>query len=196
MQIKLVNIYRLSMGVLIFVAIASQVVFGNYPDTTSIVHFFSYFTVLSNLLMAGLLVTLGLDRCDPKELDGVRGATALYLLMTGLGFVFLLNGSNQELLGWVNIVLHYVAPVVMMLDWLLIRSSRITFYRGLRWLIFPTLYLIYTYGRGSLLNWYPYTFLNPQVIGWKGVAAYLIGLIITHLFFIYDFTKYTHKTKS
>lgn len=192
---KLITMWRISWGVLIFLSIATQIILGNYPDSLSVWNFFSYFTVLSNLLMASLFVTLALNRCDPKELDYVRGATTLYMIFTGLGFAVLLKGDNQELLWWVNILLHYLTPVAMLLDWLWIKSSSITFLQGIKWLIPSIVYLIYTYLRAALTGWYPYTFLNPQLVGFTGVGLYIVGLLGGGLALIYVLSRTTLHTK-
>lgn len=192
---KLITTWRMGWGILIFLSIVAQVIYGNYPNALSVWNFFSYFTVLSNLLMASLFVTLALNRCDPKELDYVRGATTLYMTFTGLGFAILLKGNNQELLWWVNIFLHYITPTVMLLDWLWIKSRSITFLRGIQWLIPPILYLVYTYIRASFTNWYPYTFLNPHIVGMTGASLYIIGLLGGGLTLIFIISRTSMHTK-
>ena len=48
----------------------------------------------------------------------------------------------------------------------------------LAWLLFPFAYLIFTLLRGSYINWYPYWFLNPKVVGYTGIITYAAGIFV------------------
>jgi hypothetical protein len=141
------------------------------------VNFFFYFTVLSNIVLAAVLVG---EAIDPSRLDRngvVRGATTLYMAVTGMVYAVLLRPIEADV-GltdpWINYVLHSLAPSAAMIDWLLFPPGR-KLGRGAlwAWLAFPAAYLVVTLIRGPLVDWYPYPFLNPdETAGYLGVAAY------------------------
>ncbi|WP_298431291.1 Pr6Pr family membrane protein [Ottowia sp.] len=148
-------------------------------------NFFSYFTNLSNLFAALVLVVSVV--CRPSRgapLDLARYLSAVNMAVVGLVFAALLrNADLGDLLPWVNFVLHYVMPVAVVLDWLLEPPrQRLNATRLALALVFPLVYLAYTLLRGAAGGWYPYPFLNPaNVGGYGGVALYAVGIFLTFL---------------
>lgn len=137
-------------------------------------NFFSYFTVLSNcaatvvLGYGGAAALLG----RPGVPDLLRGAVALYMVITGLVYVVALSGVDTAMLPWTNTVLHHVMPVVLLADWLLLPPSRrLGWAEASRWLAFPLLYLVYTLVRGPVVDWYPYPFTDPRPHGYAHVVV-------------------------
>ncbi len=87
-------------------------------------NFFSFFTIQSNLVAAVALLVVGLRASRPRSLrlEALRGASTLYMAITGVVFAVLLSNIQEDLqltLPWVNTVLHQVMPIVLVLDWLL-----------------------------------------------------------------------------
>jgi hypothetical protein len=78
----------------------------------------------------------------------------------------------------VNIVLHYIMPVAVVLDWFLQPpAARLEKKHLAISLVVPTAYLVYVLVRGASIDWYPYPFLNPaNVGGYSGVAMYAAGI--------------------
>jgi hypothetical protein len=155
----------------------------------------SYFTNLSNLFFAGLLVAVlvipGGHR--PGWLDEVRGAVAFYLVMTGIIYALLVAPLDELLrwdIGWTGIVLHRLAPVVALAEWLLTpRRHPSSPARLLRWQLYPVAFLALTWLRGAVTGWYPYAFLDPtasscpQVLVTTAVVlvAFLVVALLVHL---------------
>ena len=88
----------------------------------SAVNFFSYFTIESNLLAAGVLLAGAArpagHRPTPTA-DLVRGAAVLYLTTTGAVYGVLLAGSADEpdaTPAWADTVVHRVMPLVLVGD--------------------------------------------------------------------------------
>ncbi|MDX2776072.1 Pr6Pr family membrane protein [Streptomyces caniscabiei] len=184
----LVSYGRIFFGILVIVAIITQLADGLQQER-DIINFFSFFTIQSNILAALILITVGIGALAKKkgspQFAFLRGAATLYMIMTGIIFALFLSGLQQALqttIPWVNTVLHYIMPVVMLLDWLLYPpAQRVPFKKALWWLAYPLAYLVYSWGRGAFTHWYPYPFLNPDVNGWPivlGTCAF-IGVIIT-----------------
>jgi hypothetical protein len=149
----------------------------NFPAS----NFFSYFTILSNILADGVLVVYGVFPSIARRGDVLRGAAALYIAITGVLYNVLLRDidvATSE--AWLNEVLHVVIPIVMALDWLIVAQVRIVDRRtSLYWLSFPLAYLAYSLIRGPIVNWYPYPFIDPRLGGgyWR-VAGYGVVLAI------------------
>lgn len=165
-QISL-GIGRIVFGIAGLVAIIFQLGIS-IQNGRSIVNFFSFFTIESNVLAIVLLLVLGILSFMKKEfewLSFLRGAITLYMTMTGIIYVLLLSGNEialQTTVPWVNAILHYVLPVVILADWLIFPpTTYISFKRAVWWLVFPMAYLIYSLVRGAYANWYPYPFINP-----------------------------------
>lgn len=151
--------------------------------------YFSYFTVVSNLFAASILLYGALrpagDRSRTVEL--LRGAAVVYILTTGIVYLLLLSG-HAPTYPWVNAILHYVMPVAVTLDWLLdpphVRLDRVQ--TIVLWMVFPVLYIVYTLARGAIVDWYPYLFVNPHRGGGYllvagdclGVGIGIIALIV------------------
>ena len=148
-------------------------------------NFFSYFTNLSNLFAAFVLLLRVFSRSSRSAaLDVVRYASAVNMAVVGIVFAALLrNVDLGALLPWVNFTLHYVMPVAVVLDWLLQPpGSKLKLKFLALSLVFPAAYLAYVLLRGAALGWYPYPFLNPaNVGGYGGVAMYSVGIFVTFL---------------
>lgn len=181
----LISCGRIFFGLLVIAAIIVQLV-DSLQQERDIVNFFSFFTIQSNILAALILITVGIGTLAKKkgspQFAFLRGAATLYMIMTGIIFALLLSGLQQALqttIPWVNTVLHYIMPVVMLLDWLLYPpAQRVPFKKALWWLAYPATYLAYSWGRGAFTHWYPYPFLNPEVNGWSTVfvTCIVIGI--------------------
>jgi len=143
------------------------------------VNFFSYFTILSNLFAAVVLIVGAIyliQRREPTEAEDIlRGSAVVAMAVVGIVFGLLLSHLESDLIAWVNFVTHYLMPVVMVLDWLVqppkakLAPKHIWF-----WIIYPIVYLVYSLVRGAAVHWYPYWFLNPHESpgGWRGVMLH------------------------
>lgn len=173
---------------------------GGVDVATHLVHFFSFFTIESNVISAAVLL-LGAYFLvtrkgeDPQWYNTVRASAATYMIVTGIVYNLLLRGielPQGATLAWSNEVLHVIACVWMLLDWLLAPGrSPIAAREVWKVLVFPILWVVYTLIRGPLVAdtvygnpfWYPYPFLNPNLSenGYLSVAFYvvLIALVIS-----------------
>ncbi|RZL63620.1 MAG: hypothetical protein EOP81_11920 [Variovorax sp.] len=180
----MLSVVRLLLAMLTLAAIGWQL-WLHIEASYNALNFFSYFTNLSNLLAAVvLLLSVFLRVRRHSALDSLRYVSATNMVVVGLVFVALLrNVDLGALRPWVNIVLHYVMPIAIVLDWVIeAPRSRLTARHLLLALIFPTAYLVYVLLRGAASNWYPYPFLVPaNVGGYGGVALYAIGIFVTFL---------------
>ena len=176
---------RLFFAALNIAAILTQLLYSSqYALSFSFVNFFSFFTILSNVFVSIVFVVsawyLAQGRRPSPADDVLRGASVLYMAITGVVYSLLLSGIDVDLsLSWVNLQLHYIMPIVVVLDWLYQpQLSKLNVKRIIPWLLFPLIYLVYTLVRGPIANWYPYPFLDPaQAGGYAGVALYCVGIL-------------------
>ncbi|MFI6998098.1 Pr6Pr family membrane protein [Nocardia sp. NPDC050175] len=170
---------RIVFGVLGIVALVWIPWRNMHEAAFSTGNYFSYFTIQSNVF-AVLVLLIGAVR-DPNShrWEVLRGAAALYLLITGVVYAVLLANIDVMLTDrWINDILHRVMPIVLVADWVLIPArQRLTLSPRLvgLWLIYPMIYGVYTLIRGPIVDWYPYPFLDPRR---QGYVSLTIGLII------------------
>eukprot|EP01133_Synstelium_polycarpum_P027206 gene27206-32773_t len=120
-----------------------------------------YFTIESNILAVIVLLVGAIRDPQSQAWQSIRGAVTLYMVITGIIYAVLLADIDVNLNdAWINSALHRILPLVMLLDW---------------WLLFPVVYGVYTLIRGSIVDWYPYPFMDPRH---QGYLALFIGFVV------------------
>lgn len=157
------------------------------PEGLDLAEYLSFFTNEANLFGGAVLIVSALRRRDqlPVWWDDLRGAAALYLVVTGVIFAVLLEGlpSAGTITPWVNAVVHRIMPVVLLLDWLAVPATRpAPWWRPVAWLAYPILYLLYTLIRGAIVSWYPYPFLDPIAAGGYAGLIGSAGVVVLGFF--------------
>lgn len=194
--------YKVFFGLLGFSALITEIAAIAVRGQWNAANFFSFFTVESNILaVVSLLVGAFLiyAKRQSKRADYFRGAVTLYMVVTGVVFSILLSGLegvNLTAVPWDNIVLHYIMPVAIALDWIADRPVYISFKKALLWLLFPIAYLAYSLIRGPIANWYPYPFLNPANGGYGKVLITTLIIAIVGVVLVYIVTRFSGKTKT
>lgn len=177
--------YKILFGLFGFSSIVTEIAVLVERSRFVPFNFFSFFTIESNLFAVVILglSALALTRgAESKVLTMLRGANTLNMVVVGIIFPLLLSGlKNVEFTAvpWDNIVLHYIMPIAVALDWFIDRpKNRISIKQASLWLLFPIAYVAYSLIRGHLVDWYPYPFLDPGKHGYAGVAAYSVGIAL------------------
>lgn len=177
------RVVRLTVAALIVTAVVVQ--FFTPQDPWAVAgNFVSFFTIQSNLLAAVVLTVVAVRGGAPRSarLDYARGAVTLYMLITGVVFALLLSNLSEQLQltrPWVDAMLHQVAPIVVVLDWLVDPPrARITTRAALTWLAYPAAYIAYTLVRGPIVDWYPYPFLDVDAHGYPAVLLNCLALAV------------------
>lgn len=108
----------------------------------------------------------------------------MYMTITGITYSLLLSNIEVDTaVPWINVVLHYTMPTVIVIDWLVdLPRKRISLKESLIWLAFPLAYLVYSLLRGPFANWYPYPFLDPRIEGYGHVV--FMSVLIAVLAFV------------
>ncbi|UAJ79487.1 Pr6Pr family membrane protein [Leifsonia sp. ZF2019] len=164
---------------------------GSVPGL--IANFLSFFTIDSNVatvvvLAIGAVLLFGRSGDDPAWFTALRAAVVTYMVTTGVVYNLLLRNialPQGQTVAWSNEVLHVIAPLYMLLDWLL-APGRAPLRRRVVWGIaaFPIVWAVYTLLRAPIAAepttgrqpWYPYPFLNPATSanGYLSVAFYIV----------------------
>ncbi|HQR90555.1 MAG: hypothetical protein B7Z44_14920 [Caulobacter sp. 12-67-6] len=147
------------------------------------VEFFSYFTILSNLL-AGVVLTAPLVAPASRlaawaEASSTRIAAATYLAITALVYHGLLADIwDPKGLGLVaDTLLHTVTPIAVLADWLLRGGKGPARWSGaFKALAFPALFGVWTLLHGALTDFYPYPFLDVTKRGYPGVMVMMLAM--------------------
>lgn len=206
LRFTLLDAVRIAVALAILASIIGQLVLsisvwsdrGDPSIALNIWNFFSFFTIESNVLATACLIALVAIRAAGRKVGrwlhvGMLCVTT-YMVITGIVYNVLLRGielPQGATLGWSNEILHLVAPVWMLIDWIVTARERNVGMRDI-WIVavFPLAWLSYTLIRGPLTldqatgadQWYPYPFLYPSNYenGYVGLAVtcLLIGLTI------------------
>jgi hypothetical protein len=149
--------------------------------STRIIRYLSYFTVESNILVAGTALSLVLA----PERDGriwrvLRLQSLFGIAVTGIVYSTLLRGvvDLHGAAAVTNALLHYVAPLMAVIGWFLFGPRpRIDENTLIYSMIFPALYVVYTLAHGAATKWYPYPFIDVHKLGYvTGALRNGIGL--------------------
>jgi hypothetical protein len=193
---RILLVGRAVIAVAILAAIVGQLITsvtfwtarGDASIPLDLANFFSFFTIESNVLaMVVLAVLVAAQLGRPRigrRFDVLLLCAATYMVVTGIVYNTLLRGielPQGATLGWSNEVLHLIAPLWMLVDWLLSSGKRDLRFGDIGVVaIFPVVWLGYTLLRGPLTLdqatgrdwWYPYPFLDPatHANGYAGVA--------------------------
>lgn len=138
----------------------------------AIFRFLSHFTLLSNMMV---LLILLIPAVSPRstlakwcESPRITGAAALYMFMSATIYALILGDlwSSAYIARITESVLHYLLPALYLSYWAIFRSSQINNWMApFLWLIAPILYISFILIRGNLVQWYPYPFLDVELIG-------------------------------
>ena len=138
-----------------------------------------YFTILTNLLVAGLFTVLAFRR--PGLSPSLQAGVTMAILLVGVVYGLLLRGL-VELNGaakFADLLLHHATPILAPLYWLAYAPKGALRRRDpLIWAVFPLAYFPYALARGALEGIYAYPFVDVGQIGWArtGVNALVIGV--------------------
>jgi len=154
-----------------------------------VVRFFSYFTILTNLMVAICFTSIALF---PKNKVGLFfakpttiTAVTLYILIVGLIYNLILRFLWQPtgIAKIVDEMLHSLIPILVLICWWSMIDQRVIHWRSIfSWLLYPFVYLLYTLWHGALSGFYPYPFVNVSELGMNRVLTN--SVIITVVFLL------------
>ena len=154
------------------------------------IRFFSFFTILSNLLVAIYFTLQLLKRSSAYSFSnkvGVLSALSVYIVIVGLVYQLVLRSLWHPvgLQRLVDELLHSLIPVEVIIFWYYSSDKSKLSYKMIPiWLIYPLLYLAYILIRGNFSGFYPYPFMNVSTLGLTEVLRN--SLFLTLLFFVFS----------
>lgn len=176
---------RLALGAAVVGVLGYSYAAQRADGRGAVVDFLGYFTNLTHLLAAVVLVVTGglalRGRAAPAWLAAVRGvATACLLVVAGV-YNVAVTGAGGTAAPWVSALLHAVVPALVLLDWLLAGDRPALPWRRLWWVVpYPLLWLAVVLVRGATDGWVPYGFLLPEH-GARSLALHVLGLLVALL---------------
>lgn len=167
----------------------------------------AYYTILSNILCFIYFAMLVIAQ-RKKENALIRGAVTMCITVTGLVYHFMLGGFMGTAAGAgvpvtalsvSNILVHYVVPILVILDYFLfVPKGQYKSLYPLAWLVLPYAYFAFSMVRAEVstrtftgfgaTSRYPYPFLDVDLYGWDKVL--LIVLAVTVAFIALGYIVY------
>ncbi|WP_213938406.1 Pr6Pr family membrane protein [Pseudomonas sp. dw_612] len=162
-----------------------------------LVSFFSFFTVLTNTLVA-VVLTCELTAREsaakrwflrPSVSSGIAVSIAVVALAYSLLLRHLWHPEGWQLLA--DELLHDIMPLLFLIYWwCCVPKGTLRLWHIPLWVVYPLVYFAYALLRGHLLGAYPYPFIDagtlgyPQVfinaggilVGFVGIALLVLGL--------------------
>ena len=144
---------------------------------------FVYFTILSNILVGIVCVILMTNPHKAgKVFDVFRVFSLVAITITGIVYNAILRAEAdpQGFSAFNTNILHVFVPIMAVLGWLIF-GPRIKFKWSIVWSCagIGMIWLIFTFIRGSMIDWYPYPFLNVDYVGYpKAIGACFVILLI------------------
>ncbi|MBK1865228.1 Pr6Pr family membrane protein [Taklimakanibacter albus] len=153
----------------------------------SVIFFFSFFTILSNLLAASCFAAFAFPGCRHVAVfraPKVATAIALYMLVVAAIYIAILEGlwAPQGLMRVLDTLLHYVMPALFLVFWVAFVPKGGTAYADIPgFLAFPALYGAYVMIRGALTGDYPYPILDAGTLGYPAALANMAAILALFL---------------
>jgi len=157
------------------------------PET--IIRFFSFYTILTNVLVA-MCFTFLLFKPNSRGVTffsqlNVVTAITLYITVVGIIYNVILRQiwNPEGLQRLADELLHVVVPLLFIFYWLLFSHiGKIRLKKIFYWLIYPLVYVICILFRGTLSGFYPYPFIDVNVLGYNKVILNSVGLFFGFFF--------------
>jgi hypothetical protein len=136
-----------------------------------------FFTILTNALVAGVMLAQGLGRRVPPDW---MTTAVLNIAMVGAVYQVLLRPATPfaGLHFWTDLALHALVPAGAVLWWLGFGPRGLANARVPRWVIWPMAYCFYALARGAAEGRYPYFFVDVGRFGWAQVGLNIAGLAL------------------
>lgn len=159
------------------------------PVGESLLRFFGYFTIDTNILCALFLTFIALQNKSRLGIFFRKATTAtaltVYITIVGLTYNILLRNTwnPQGMQKLVDELLHSVIPVYFILFWFIfVPGKDLKWKNAFPWLIYPILYMVYAIILGVITKFYPYPFVDINELGYS--KALINSLIVLVLMFL------------
>lgn len=161
------------------------------PLGETLVRFVSFFTILTNTLVAVCLTAVAAKGTNNRNFfaaPSTLSAVTVYILVVGIVYNLVLRftWNPQGMQKMVDELLHTVNPVYYLLFWIfLVPKEGLQWKSVFPWLLYPFAYLVYVLLRGAASGFYPYPFINVTDLGYAKIAVNCVGLLFVFLLLSY-----------
>lgn len=153
-----------------------------HSQSTIFVNVFSYFTIQSNLLVALVCAGILWRKNFFGKYEQLFHLGALVDISITFAVVQLILSklvSYEGIVLFADNLVHIITPALFVAYWFLFHNKQRFAYRNVFvWLIYPLLYLAYSLLRGLSVNWYPYPFINANLISYQQILLNSVGLFV------------------
>ena len=149
-----------------------------------LVIYFSFFTILTNFLVA-LALTASLLPVRSGVIEfltrpGVNTGIAASIALVGIAYALLLqhlwHPEGLQLVA--DMLLHYVMPSLFLVYWwVAVPRVDARWTSVFAWMLYPVLYFVYAMTRGALFGIYPYPFIDTAELGYRQALANALGVL-------------------
>lgn len=181
--------YSAIMAIICWFALVAQLILSintkTAPIAELIARYFTYYTILTNILVALCFTFLMLK---PASASGkfftkpaTFTATTVYITIVCVVYNLILRftWNPQGLQRIVDEFLHLIIPVMFILLWFMfVPKGQLKWKNVLPWLIYPLVYLFVVLIRGALSGFYPYPFIDVNTLGYAKTLINAGGLTI------------------
>jgi hypothetical protein len=185
---------RLLTGFGLLFSVAWQVTDRTLNNNFRPFEYFAYFSIVS-AIFAGLLLLLTSvmafkNQEETKRVEIARLSLTVAMIVVGVVYHALLsNVANDVRDGdyvwpvFPNEFIHTYAPILIVLDYLLSNKAFNIRLRAAFWVaVFPLAWLVFSLIRGTVTNWWPYWFINPnEEAGIPGMLSYIGAITVFFL---------------
>jgi len=184
--------YRIGAAALAWFAIVLQyyltITKPDAPLIEATIRFFSFFTILTNILVA-LAMTLPWLAPDTRlgrffSQPSVRTAILTYIIVVAVIYHYLLaklwNPQGWQLVA--DTIEHVVTPALYVIDWVLfVPKGTLKFKSAFVWLAYPLVYAVYSLIHGAVMGFYPYPFINVSEFGYDKILVNMGVLVLVFI---------------
>lgn len=152
-----------------FAVIAQYVLLVNNTEQAvdeSTIQFFSYFTILTNILVSYYFTRkflILIEAIRGQILPGALTAVTVYIFIVGLLYQVLLRHlwKPEGMQFLVDELLHSIIPILVVIYWALYENRHAVSYTHIfKFLPFPLIYCFLVLIRGQYSGFYPYPFID------------------------------------
>lgn len=151
----------------------------------SIIRFFTFFTILSNSLVAICFTAVLFTSSSFFQSYKTQTAIAVYISIVAIVYNIILRfiWEPTGLQRIVDELLHVVNPIIFVAYWIMIKNKISLSYKFVfKILVFPLVYLFTVLLIGNFTTNYPYPFLNVNELGYTSVV--INSVVISVAFFL------------
>jgi len=161
----------------------------------SILRYFTYFTILTNILAAITYTSVWINPATGwlKKFGTPSGISAVTVYMTVVGIIYNTILRNLRPIYGIEIIvdesLHVLLPLSILTFWVLfVRKSELKWKMALPWLTYPLGYILLVMLVGWQTGFYPYPFADAGKLGYPKALTngfwVLIGFLVSSLLLI------------